>query len=120
MDAALRCLRSFLAAIPYDMAPKCEKDFQTVLFLAFSLVGGTHPLRGAHLGRPGGPGGESASAVYVMELKYGGTAEEALAQIDSKGYCVPWESNGKRVVKVGVSFDPERRTIDENWIIQGA
>ncbi|WP_449316490.1 AAA family ATPase [Rubneribacter sp.] len=120
MDAALRCLRSFLAAIPYDMAPKCEKDFQTVLFLAFSLVGAR--IRSEVRTSAGRVDlvVESASAVYVMELKYGGTAEEALAQIDSKGYCVPWESNGKRVVKVGVSFDPERRTIDENWIIQGA
>ena len=55
-----------------------------------------------------------------MELKYGGTAEEALAQIDSKGYCVPWEADGRRVVKVGASFDPEQRTVAEGWIVQEA
>ena len=57
---------------------------------------------------------------YVMELTYGGTAEEALAQIDSKGYCVPWEADGRRVVKVGASFDPEQRNGAEGWIVQEA
>lgn len=120
IDAALRCLRSFLAAIPYDMAPKCEKDFQTVLFLAFKVAGirVSSEVR-TSVGRVDLVA-ESASAVYVMELKYGGTAEEALAQVDSKGYCVPWEADGRRVVKVGASFDPEQRTVAEGWVVQEA
>lgn len=58
-------------------------------------------------------------AVYVMEFKYGRTAQEALAQIDQKGYLVPFEARGKRLVKVGVNFSPETRTIDD-WIIKEA
>lgn len=120
IDVVLRHLRSFLAAIPYDMAPKCEKDFQTVLFLAFKVAG----IRVSSEVRTSAGRVdlvvESATTVYVMELKYGGTAEEALAQIDSKGYCVPWEAGNKRVVKVGASFDPEQRTVAEGWIIREA
>ena len=65
IDAALRRLRSFLRAIPYDMAPKCEKDFQTVLFLAFKVAGirVSSEVR-TSVGRVDLVA-ESASAVYV-------------------------------------------------------
>jgi len=53
---------------------------------------------------------------YVFEMKVNGTAQEALEQIDSKNYALPYQSEGKRVVKVGVSFDAERRTPQE-WLI---
>ena len=54
--------------------------------------------------------------VYVFELKVNGTAQEALEQIDSKGYALPYQSDGKRVVKIGVKFDADTR-VPENWII---
>jgi hypothetical protein len=42
-------------------------------------------------------------------------AEEALAQIDGKGYLLPYRAEGKRLVKVGVEFDREKRTIGK-WV----
>ena len=53
---------------------------------------------------------------YVMELKYDGTVEEALQQIDDKGYLIPYKADGKRLVKVGINFDSNKRTIG-NWKI---
>jgi hypothetical protein len=41
------------------------------------------------------------------------TADEALGQIDSKEYLLPWRGRGKRLVKVGVVFDAEKRNIGE-------
>ena len=49
--------------------------------------------------------------VYVFEFKYDGTPEEALAQIDSKQYAIPYRADGRRVVKIGVNFDSSTRTI---------
>ena len=46
-------------------------------------------------------------ATYIFELKVSGTAQEALQQIDAKGYAFPYKTDGRRVVKVGVKFDPE-------------
>ena len=54
--------------------------------------------------------------VYVFELKANGTAQEALEQIDSKGYAIPYEAGDRHVVKVGVRFDPATR-IPESWVI---
>jgi hypothetical protein len=56
--------------------------------------------------------------VYCFEFKLagGGTAEEALAQIDRKGYLLPYSAEGKRLVKAGVEFDKETRTIGR-WLL---
>jgi hypothetical protein len=47
-----------------------------------------------------------------------GTAEEALKQIDDKGYAIQYEAGDKKIVKIGVNFDNERRTI-ERWLVVG-
>jgi hypothetical protein len=45
------------------------------------------------------------------------SAEEALAQIDEKGYMLPYHTEGKRLVKIGISFDSTQRTISD-WKIK--
>ena len=55
--------------------------------------------------------------IYVFELKVDKSAEEALTQIDEKGYMLPYHSEGKRLVKIGISFDSTQRTISE-WKIK--
>ena len=57
------------------------------------------------------------TTIYVMELKLDGTVEEALKQIDDKGYAIPYEADGRRIVKVGIRFSSEERTITE-WKIE--
>jgi hypothetical protein len=54
--------------------------------------------------------------VYVFEMKITGTAREALVQIDSRSYALPYETEDRKVVKVGVKFDVETRTPVE-WVI---
>jgi hypothetical protein len=61
---------------------------------------------------------ETGDYVYCFEFKLreaGGsmTAEDALRQIDSKDYLLPWQGSGKKLVKVGVVFDTEKRNIGE-------
>lgn len=54
--------------------------------------------------------------IYVLELKYDGSAKAALQQIDDKGYLIPYSANGKRLVKVGINYDSAKRTLGE-WIV---
>lgn len=54
--------------------------------------------------------------IFVLELKVDDTVENALAQIDDKGYAIPYESgslseDGKRVLKCGISISSEQRNI---------
>jgi len=54
---------------------------------------------------------------YVFELKTKGTAKDALQQINEKGYAIPYVTEGRKVVKVGVKFNIETRTISD-WEIE--
>ena len=56
-------------------------------------------------------------AIYVFEFKIDGTPEEALAQINSKQYAIPYEIDNRKVVKVGVNFDSTTQTLGE-WVIE--
>ncbi len=57
-------------------------------------------------------------AIYVIELKLNGTAKEALEQIDNKGYALRYATDPRRVVKVGVAFSVEKRTLTEYVIAE--
>ena len=50
---------------------------------------------------------------YVFEFKFNKTAEEALAQIDTKDYALPFQFDGRKLYKVGVNFSKETRNIDD-------
>jgi hypothetical protein len=62
---------------------------------------------------------ETGNYIYCFEFKLDGTAEEALWQIDGKGYLSPWQNKGKKLVKAGVSFDAEKRNIGEWKAVEG-
>lgn len=55
--------------------------------------------------------------IYVMEFKFDGTAEEALRQIDEKGYAVPFNQDSRQLMKIGVNFSSKTRNIDD-WRVE--
>ena len=55
-----------------------------------------------------------ADTIYIIELKYGKTAEEAVNQILNKNYAVRFASDPRSVVAIGLNISEDRRTID-NW-----
>ena len=59
----------------------------------------------------------TAKTIYVFELKMNKSAQEALNQIDEKGYMIPYTADGRKLVKCGISFSAKTRTIEE-WIIK--
>ena len=109
--------QSFFASIPYDLENNSEKHYQTVFYLIFRLMGQyvDTEVKSA-IGRADVVV-KLQDAVYVFEFKVDGTASEALAQINSKGYAIPYEADRRKVVKIGVNFDSATRTIGE-WMIE--
>jgi hypothetical protein len=51
---------------------------------------------------------EIGNYVYCFEFKLDGTADQALRQIDTKDYLMPWRGEGKTLVKVGVPFNSKK------------
>ena len=131
IDGALGRMQSFLAGIPYDLENKSEKHFQTIIYLIFSLLGYyTQAEVKSAVGRADAVC-RTKDRVYVFEFKVDGSAEEALRQIDEKGYLIPYrfkvtkshevasvaepvEATGKTLVKVGVNISTQTRTV-ESW-----
>ena len=56
--------------------------------------------------------------IFVLELKVDDTVDNALSQIDSKGYAIPYESDGRKVTKCGVCISSDARNII-HWRIVG-
>ena len=53
---------------------------------------------------------------YKVEVKappVDGAANEALNQIDQRGYLLPYERDERRLHKVGIAFSTEERTLKE-------
>jgi hypothetical protein len=51
--------------------------------------------------------------IYIVEIKIDSSVEVALKQIDEKGYATPYLADGKEIVKIGVNFSTETRTISD-------
>ena len=51
--------------------------------------------------------------VYIMELKMDASADEALKQIEDKGYAKPFAADTRKLFKIGIGFSSETRRIKE-------
>ena len=119
LEGAMVRLKAYLASISNRLSNKNERDFQTVFYLIFNLMGAFVLVEeDSAIGRADAVV-HMPDAVYVFELKYDGSAEEAIKQIDDKGYLIPYSADGKRLYKIGVNYDSNQRTINK-WIIQEA
>ena len=58
-------------------------------------------------------------ALYLFELKLNMSAQAAMKQIDLKDYASKFAISGLPIVKVGINFDPEHRTIGD-WKVEDA
>lgn len=117
LEGAMVRLKAYLSSISNRLSNKNERDFQTVFYLIFNLMGALIKVEeDSAIGRADAVL-QMPTAVYVFELKYDGSAEDAIKQIDDKGYLIPYSAEGKRLVKVGVNYDSTQRTIGD-WIIK--
>ena len=117
MDGALQKMQAYLASISNRLSNKNEKDFQTVFYLIFNLLGAYIKVEEDSAIDRADAVLHMPDTIYVMELKYDKSADEALQQIDDKGYLIPYSADGKRLVKVGINYDSQKRTIGD-WKIE--
>ena len=117
VEGAMVRLKAYLTSISNRLSNKSERDFQTVFYLVFNLMGAHMRVEeNSAIGRADAVV-YMPDAVFVFELKYDGSAEEAIRQIDEKGYLISYSADGKRLFKIGVNYDSTQRTISD-WIIR--
>ncbi len=116
-DGFMERLCSLFADSDYRIAGDMEKYFQNSLYLIFKLLGFyTEVERTTSRGRMDVVL-KTSDYIYVMELKLDGTAEDALRQIDERGYAAPFMSDGRKLYKIGVNFSSATRGIEEWKVI---
>lgn len=111
VDAFMTRLRAFFADFPYELNTKTERHYQVVFYLVFKLMGQfTEAEVRSATGRADAVV-KTPKYIYVFEFKLDGNTEQALQQIDEKGYLIPYLADGREIVKVGVEFNAEKRNI---------
>jgi hypothetical protein len=118
VESFMTRFKSYFSRVPYEFYTATEKFNQLVFYLIFTLMGQFVKVEEHSIIGRSDAVVETDDAVYIFEFKLdeNATAEEALKQIDDRGYATPYLSSGKKIVKVGVEFDTEKRTIGR-WII---
>ena len=113
LDEMFRLLQAYLLTVPYCDNANSEGHYQQLLYVIFSLFGRYVEVE---VRTPTGRVDivmKTAKAVYVFELKLNMSAQAAMKQIDLKDYSSKFALSGLPIVKVGINFDPERRTIGD-------
>ena len=115
IDGFMKRLTALLADNSYEIVGEAEKYFQNVFYLIFKLLGFyTEVERRTSDGRMDAVV-KTPQYVYVFEFKVDKSAKDALAQINSKEYAIPFSVDGRKLYKVGVSFASGTRKIAE-WV----
>ena len=118
MDAAFNLLNDFLQTVPYCDNTQYEGHYQQMLYIIFALLTDYDIRVEQHTSK-----GridmvlETKTTIYVMELKFNKTAQEALEQINSKHYADAFKMKGKEIVKVGMNFALENDLNTLTWVI---
>ena len=125
VDFAMREMQSYMAGIPYIEgfkkkladAASVEGFYEYTMYLIFSTLNFYVRTQVKCAGGRVDMVVWMPDTIYVFELKTGETAKAALKQIDDKGYAIPYQTDGRPVVKVGVKFDAKKR-VPVEWIIE--
>ena len=118
MDGALSMLKEFLATVPYCDNTNYEGHYQQLMFVIFSILSNyrMEVEQRTHTGRIDITI-RTKSRIYIMELKFNGSAKEALEQIKSRGYSDRFLLEGLPVTKIGINFSIDGNNITE-WVIE--
>lgn len=127
LSAALVLLRSYIASLPYDiitkkewmLKKKREAFYKLLLYVVFSLLNSKVETEVKSILGRADVVVKTKTDIFVLELKVDDTVEAALAQIDNKGYAIPYEAElpsvnggaGRSLTKCGICISSEQRNI---------
>jgi len=122
IEGTMRMLQAYFATIEYDAIPKAlqrEKFYQFVFWQLFTLMGQFVQTEVKNNKGRADAVVKTADNIFVFEFKMddNATAEDALAQINSKDYAIPYTADHRKVVKIGVEFSQTEKGI-KRWLIE--
>jgi hypothetical protein len=121
IEGFMTSLKAFFADIPYDAIKQKHRDeqyYQHVFYLLFTLMGQFVQTEVKNNKGRADAVVKTANNIYVFEFKMddNATAEDALAQINSKDYVIPYTADYRKLVKIGVEFSQTEKDV-KRWLI---
>ncbi len=113
-------IRRWYAGIPYSITDKNQNEqlYQSLIYAALMAVGADVSAEDQTSDGRMDIALKVPDAIYIIELKYGKTAEEATDQIIAKDYAVRFATDQRPVWAVGLNISQDRRTIDQYRIVR--
>ncbi len=115
-EAFMTRLVAMMADTDYRIVGKGELYLQNFLFVFFRLLGLYVEVERATSDGRTDMVVQTKDYVYILEFKLDQTADEALRQIEEKGYAKPFAADRRPVYKIGVNFNSRQRRVDD-WKI---
>ncbi len=112
----MQLLQTLMAGTPYELIRELENHYQNVMYIITKLMGfyiqAEYHTSNGRIDLLIG----TDQYVYIIELKFDGSADEALAQINAKNYALPFAIDGRKIIKVGANVSKETRNVDA-WVV---
>jgi hypothetical protein len=96
-------------------AEKTEAFYHRIFFFFFRML---HNQVNAEIRSAKGAADiviQTPKYIYIAEIKIDSTPEAALRQIEDKGYATPYLTDGRQIIRLGINFSTQTRTIDR-WL----
>jgi hypothetical protein len=119
VDDFVTRLQALFSGYQYDQIDlgNLELHYRNVIYLAMKLMGFyTHAEMRTAAGRIDLLV-STPDYLYLFEFKINKSAQAAMDQINDRDYLLPFQADGRKIVKVGVNFDDTIRSISE-WIVE--
>ena len=118
VESFMRRMEALFADNDYRVQGNQELYFQNVLYVFFKLLGFYVEVE-----RPTSDGRmdlivKTADYIFIFEFKLDKSVDEALRQIEDKGYAQPYAADPRRLYKIGVNFNSDRRCIGEWKVVE--
>ena len=118
LDKLQKLLTALLSETTYRMQRKgdpveCERYFQYTIYLVLRMIS----IYSVFIEKEQSQGRvdcivETPDYIYIFEFKLDGSAEQALQQIQEKGYAKPYLTDSRKLYQIGVNFSSETGTIE--------
>lgn len=120
IEQFIEAVRRWYAGIPYSITDKNQNEqlYQSLIYAALMGFGADVSAEDQTSDGRMDIALKLPDAIYIIELKYGKTADEATDQILTKDYAVRFASDPRPVWAVGLNISQDRRTIDSYKVVK--
>ena len=119
----IEALKAFFASLPYAITPSAERTphdrsrhehyYHSLLYTLLVAFGADVTAEEMTAQGRADIVLRMPDTIYVMEIKYDHPADDALQQIDERGYAQKYAQDDRPVVKVGLSFSSREKNITD-------